>query len=58
MNQDDEWHNVAAEIIYNLDIITAHYINELSPEEMEVIWKTVDLMKKVMKIPMKNTYNQ
>lgn len=55
MTCDEEWSNVAAEVIYGLDILISHFINELSEEDLEVIWKTVDLMKKMM---MKSTNQQ
>ena len=48
MTCDEEWRNVAAEVIYGLDILTGHFINELTQSDLEVIWKTIDLMKKLM----------
>jgi hypothetical protein len=52
MNCEEEWNNVAAEVIYGLDILISHYINDLDKEDLEVLWKTQDLMKKLMSQPM------
>lgn len=52
MSKDEEWANVAAEVIYDLDILISHYINVLDKEDLEVLWKTQDLMKKLMSQPM------
>lgn len=52
MSKDEEWCNVAAEVIYDLDILISHYINVLDKEDLEVLWKTQDLMKKLMSQPM------
>jgi len=48
MNCEEEWNNVAVEVIYGLDILISHYINDLDKEDLEVLWKTQDLMKKLM----------
>ena len=48
MSKDEEWCNVAAEVIYGLDILTAHFINKLSDKDLEHIWYVIDLMKKLM----------
>jgi hypothetical protein len=52
MNCEEEWNNVASEVIYGLDILISHYINVLDKEDLEVLWKTQDLMKKLMSQPM------
>lgn len=48
MSKDEEWCNVAAEVIYDLDILISHYINVLDKEDLEVLWKTQDLIKNLM----------
>lgn len=48
MSSEEEWNCVAAEVIYGLDILVSHFINNLEKEDLEVIWKTQDLMKKLM----------
>ena len=48
MSKDEEWANVAAEVIYDLDILISHYINVLDKEDLEVLWKTQDLIKNLM----------
>jgi hypothetical protein len=48
MSSEEEWNNVAAEVIYGLDILISHFINNLEKEDLDNIWKTQDLMKKLM----------
>ena len=52
MSTEEEWKCVAAEVIYGLDILVSHFINNLEKEDLEIIWKTQDLMKKMMNQPM------
>lgn len=48
MNGDelDEWHNLLAETRYNLHILFSHYINNLTEEEKNHIWTSIDLLTK------------
>jgi len=48
MSSEEEWSCVATDVIYGLDILVSHFINNLEKEDLEVIWKTQDLMKKLM----------